>query len=145
MTLPANILRLTDAARENKKLTPRAMGELTDFFKTIEDSRLAADKVAASLKAEETLVKLAIAVALKKAETKVAGGSLFKVEMTQEEQPTVEDWQKFYAHILKTKDFDLLERRPGKAAVKARWEDGKTVPGVSKFTVDKLSFTKLKG
>jgi hypothetical protein len=143
--LPTYPQRLVDAAKANKKLSPRALGELVDAHKAYEAARLAADKVAEALKAQETELKQAIIAALKKAETTVAGGAVYAVELKQEDQPTVKDWPFFYKHLVETKSFDLLERRISKAAVKARWEDGKPVPGVDKFPVDKLSFRKLKG
>lgn len=129
----------------DEDIKPPELGFLVDQFKIKEAERLLADKTAAKLKAEEVRIKLCITAGLRKMETTVGGGISFKVELTQEDQPTVKDWTKFQAYILKTKDFSLLERRPGKAAIKERWDDGKAVPGIDKFPVDKLSFTKLKG
>lgn len=147
MSLKPDIQRYVDAVREGKKLSPRALGVLVDEFKMIEDERLKADKAAAALKVDETFVKTTIVAALKKSEVTVGGGQVYKVELTSEDQPTVkaEDWPKFYAYILKNKAFELLERRPGKAAIKERWNDGVNIPGVTRFPVDKLSVTKLKG
>lgn len=145
MSLDEDSLRLIAAVQEGKKLSPNAMGRLVDRFKAVEAERLAADKTAAALKADEVTLKNTIIAALNKAETTVAGGATYKVELTQEDQPTVKDWPKFYAYILKNKAFELLERRPGKAAIKERWEDGVNIPGVDRFPVDKLSFNKLKG
>lgn len=140
-----NARRFVDAVKAGKVLSPRALGELIDDYKATETKRLAEDKVAAATKAEEVEMKLAIIAALKKAEIKVAGGSAYSTAMTEEKVPTVKDWTKFYAFIKKNDAFELLERRPSKAAVKERWDDGKQVPGVEAFPADKLSFTKLKG
>lgn len=133
------------AAQANEEVTPEELGVLTDAAKAVEGTRLAADKVAASWKEKEVLLKTTLTALLLRNKIKAVGGSTYKVEITQDDVPTVKDWPKFYAYIVKNKAFDLLERRPGKAAIKARWEDGKQVPGVDKFVVDKLSFTKLKG
>lgn len=145
MSLDADTQRLLDAVQANKKLSANAIGRLVDQFKVVEAERIAADKVAAALKATEVTLKTAIAVALRRSEVTVVGGKSFRVELTTEDQPTVKDWPAFYAYIKKHDAFELLERRPGKAAVKERWEDGKEVPGVEKFPTDKLSFAKLKG
>lgn len=126
-------------------LSAKDMGILVDTFKEIEQKRLAADKVAAKLKEQETQLKQEIILQCKLQETNVFGGKEFKVERSTTDEPQVDDWAKFQAYILKTKDFSLLERRPGRAAIKERWADKKVVPGVIKFPVDKLSFTKLKG
>ncbi len=143
--LTDEVQRFVDAVQAGKKLSPRALGVLVDEFKVIEEERRKADKVAEALKVDETKVKAAIVAALKKNEVTVGGGLLYKVEMTQEDQPTVKDWPKFYAYIRENNAFEMLERRPGKAAIKERWEDGVNVPGIEKFPVDKLSITKLKG
>lgn len=119
-------------------------GLLADAFKIAEADRLAADKVAAELKKKEVNIKVALIAAMKQLETSSVGGKMFKCEHYTVNEPVVADWPKYYAYILRTKDFSLLERRPGKAAIKERWEDGKVVPGITKFPVDKLSFTKTK-
>jgi hypothetical protein len=55
----------------------------------------------------------------------------------------VEDWDKFYAFIRKTKNFGLLQRRAGDAAIQELWDAGKTVPGVSTFNVVTVSVNKV--
>ena len=52
---------------------------------------------------------------------------------------------KFYAHLKKTGDFELLNRALNRAAVNERWAAHKQVPGVGKFHVKKVSCTKLGG
>lgn len=117
---------------------------LVDMFKDVESNRLAADKLAASLKAREVLIKRILIEGMKHHETSSLGGEKFICAHHTDDEPQVADWPKFYAHILKTKDFSLLERRPGRAAIKERWQDGNSVPGIVKFPVDKLSFQKVK-
>ena len=46
------------------------------------------------------------------------------------------------AHIRKTKDFSLLQRRLAAPAIKERWEAGKKVPGVEPFAILKVSVVK---
>jgi hypothetical protein len=58
--------------------------------------------------------------------------------------PTVQDWQKLWDHIVETRDFSLLEKRVGKAAVKEHWSADEEVPGVIKFPVYKLSKSEVK-
>jgi hypothetical protein len=135
---------LIEKFKTGKQLTAKETGLLVDLFKTAEAARLKADKDAAALKLIEVEFKEVLIASLKSLEVPTIGGKQYTVDIKQVDEPTVESWDKFYAHIIKTKDFSLLERRPGKAAIKERWEDGKTVPGVSKFPVDKLSFSKVK-
>jgi hypothetical protein len=145
MTLPADELRLVTAVAEGKKLSSGAMGRLADAFKRIEAERLAADKVAAQLKVNEVLVKKALVDSMRAANISAIGGALYSVTLRSNDKPTVTDWKKFYAYIKKNGAFELLERRVSSSAVEERWQDVKEVPGVGKFPVDKLSFTKLKG
>ena len=63
--------------------------------------------------------------------------------MESRDEPVVQDWDKFYANLKKKGEFDLLNRALNKRAVKERWEDGKTVPGVGTFKVTTVSVTKL--
>jgi hypothetical protein len=55
----------------------------------------------------------------------------------------VEDWPKLYAHIKKTGEFELMQRRLGETAVKERWDADKQVPGVGRFTAKKVSCTRV--
>lgn len=139
------VQRFIDAVKAGKKLSPRAMGVLADTFKQIETERLKADKVAEALKVEETAIKLALIAAMRKAEINAIGGSTYATELKSEDRPTVKDWPKFYEYIKANDAFELLERRISSSATKERWEDGIAIPGVDRFQVDKLSFTKLKG
>jgi hypothetical protein len=138
-------LKIIAKVQAGKSVTPSELGTLIDIAKLREATRLAADKHAAACKADEQLVKLAVMAALNEQEVRGAAGREFSATIKTDEVPTVKDWTLFYEYIRANDAFDMLERRPSKAAVKARWDDGKSVPGVDKFPVDKLLFSKLKG
>lgn len=72
-------------------------------------------------------------------------GMKSRVQITESVVPLVEDWQKFYAHIKKTGEFELLNRAPNKAAIVERWDAKKNIPGLGKFHAKKVSCTKLSG
>jgi len=72
-------------------------------------------------------------------------GMKSRVQISDNPIPTVEDWAKFYAHIKKTGNFELLNRAVNRAAVKERWEEKKQVPGVGVFHDKRVSVTKLNG
>lgn len=145
MKMTEDTSMIVEAVKLGKKLSPNAMGRLVDALKAHEADRLAQDKLAEAAKQTEVMVRAALLTAMQVQDVKAIGGKAYTCELKQEDQPTVKDWPMFYAYIMKMKAFDLLERRPSKAAVKERWADGKTIPGVEKFPVDKLSFSKLKG
>jgi hypothetical protein len=141
-------MKLSDIiAKVQDGITPSAeeAAHLVDSFKLAEKARLDADKVAASLKEAEVRIKMALIASLHSLGVSAIGGQDYVVQHTMVQEPTVKDWDAFYKYVLKTKDFSLLERRPGKAAIKERWSDGKVVPGIEAFPVDKLSFSKVKG
>ena len=71
-------------------------------------------------------------------------GTLGRVEVKLKEVATATDWDKFYGHIKKKGEFELLNRAVNQKAVQERWEAGKEVPGISKFTTKKISLTSVK-
>lgn len=82
---------------------------------------------------------------LKVGEASGLQGMAARVQVSESPVPVVDDWEKFYAHISKTKSFDLLNRAVNRNAVRERWDAKKKVPGVSVFHAKKVSCTKLKG
>ncbi len=70
-------------------------------------------------------------------------GLAARVQITDAVIPTVDDWEKFYAHIKKTGNFELLNRAPNRKAITERWDAKKQVPGVGKFVKKSVSCTKL--
>jgi hypothetical protein len=69
-------------------------------------------------------------------------GKLAKAIIKTSKVPTVTDWDKLYAHILKTRDFSLLPRKVLTESVRDRWEEKKVVPGVGVFNVTSVSITQ---
>lgn len=78
-------------------------------------------------------------------DTTGVSGKLARVEIKRKEIATVSDWDKFYANIKKKGEFELLNRAVNQKAVKERWDQGKLVPGVEKFTKRVISLTAVKG
>ncbi len=99
------------------------------------------DTVDPTIKAVEGHIIQTLAVG----ESSGVQGMKARVQVTERVIPTVEDWQKFYAYIAKTKSFDLLNRAPNAAAIGERWDAKKQVPGVGKFHAKRVSCTKLGG
>jgi hypothetical protein len=68
---------------------------------------------------------------LTEVKTKLGVARLEGKNLPQIESP--EAWATFYAHILATGQFDLLQKRFGERACQERWENGEAIPGVKKF------------
>lgn len=126
-------------------LSAPQLGELADLYTAKRTERLAADKVAAALKADESAAEAMLIEQMRSQEVTACGGKTIRLALSAPDYvPAVKDWDKYYAYILSTKDFSLLERRPGKAACRERWDDGISIPGVEKFPVYKLSRNEVK-
>jgi hypothetical protein len=74
-------------------------------------------------------------------------GMSSRTQVTETAVPVVKpsDWEKFFAYVAKTKQWDLLSRKVSAEAVRERWDAKKPVPHVSAFHVKKVSCTKLGG
>ena len=122
---------------------PKSLAVCADKYYQLREKRLAMQKEVDILKAEETAYCNHLIDSIPKSEATGVAGKICRVSVKTDKVPRVEDWDKFYAHIKKTGEFDLLGRSPTKAAIEARWESGKKVPGVGTFTTVKLSVSKL--
>lgn len=134
------------AMEDGAELTLKELGVVADHYHLTRESRLEADRKAGLLKTAESLAEAVLIDQMRKQEATSVGGKLLKVSIPAEPdyKPTVKDWPKLYAHIIKTKDFSFLQKRVGEAAVKERWEAGVVVPGVERFPVYKLSRSEIK-
>lgn len=99
------------------------------------------DVVGPAIKAAEDYFVLKLAVG----ESSGVQGKKSRVQITDSVIPTVDDWEKFYAYIARTKSFELLNRAPNRTAIVERWDAKKQVPGVGKFVAKRVSCTKLSG
>jgi len=122
---------------------PAKIGQCADRLYELREKRLGGQKIVDEVKAEETALKMHIIDTLPKSEASGVAGKIARVSVIIKEIAQVNDWDKLYAHIEKTGNFDLLQRRVTDAAVKDRWEDGKEVPGVGHFNVVTVSLGKV--
>jgi hypothetical protein len=74
-------------------------------------------------------------------------GSHSRTQITDTPVPVIkpEDWPKFYAYAVKTRQFELLQHSVNAAAVRERWDAKKQVKFVSVFHAKRVSCTKLGG
>lgn len=127
------------------KIAAVRLGNIADAYFQTREKRLALDKESDALKKDEAFYQQLLIDQLKLQDITAIGGKLISVKLAPlKNKPHVTDWPEFYKYILKTKDFSLLQRRPGEAAIAERWDDGKVVPGVEKFPVATLSVSKVK-
>lgn len=138
------------AAPKTLKL-PKSMGACADLLHAKRTARLAADKVAAALKAEEQTIIEHIIDNLDK-ESTGAAGKTHRVQVVKEDIPQLDtdNVMDFFAWMSKNKAYDCVQRRLSKDAIMARIEydkNGKVKkmpPGVKMFTALKVSLTKVR-
>ena len=101
------------------------------LWREVREKRLAAEKVAAKIKSEETHLKEFIVSAMlsQAYEGTVVNERLTYVRVTP--QPVADDRQAFEQYILDTKDLSLLQFRPAVGALKEHIANGETIPGIT--------------
>lgn len=146
---------MTEKLKAKALKLPKSLGACVDKYHQFRQQRLLEQKEVDELKKTEKAIQEHIIDNLDKRDEGGAVGREYKGVVKTETQYIVEDWDKFYAHIKKTGEFDLLNRALNQAAVKERvamqdppkrnadkWRP-KLPPGVGRFTVKKLSVTKV--
>lgn len=122
---------------------PKKIGEAVDLYYTTRLARLAAEKVAADIDADEKLLREHLINTIPKSAASGIAGRLARATIVPKIVPTVEDWDAFHKYVIKTKDFSLLQKRLGEAAIRERWDAGKKVPGVIAFNAVTVSLNKV--
>lgn len=124
---------------------PKTLAGVADELGHARDARR---KIAKELKAaekHENALKAHMIEHLPVSDATGVAGKIWRVQIVSKDKPVVagEDWVKLYAHIKKTGEFDLLQKRVAEGAVKQRWDAEKKVPGVGKFIAKDVSITQV--
>lgn len=145
------------APKRKKLKLPKSLGACADLLYDTREERLTLKKEVDAIQAEETEIKDHLIQKLDKGNEGGAVGKHHKAIAKNDVIYRVEDWDKFYAHIKKTGEFDLLNRMLNQAAVKervdmqtpptapkarAKWKP-KLPPGIGTMNIVKLSVTKV--
>jgi hypothetical protein len=121
---------------------PASIGACIDLLYENRAKRLEANKVVVAMKAEEAMLEDHILATFAKSELRGAKGDICTAAIKMDVTVNVTDWDKYLAYAVKDKAWDMLRKQPTVESVKARWADGKEVPGVEPFTKISLSLTK---
>lgn len=68
-----------------------------------------------------------------------------QVSIAETETDTIEDWDKFVAYVLRTKNLSLFQRRlsgPALREVREQLNEGQAIPGLGVFSRRRLHVTK---
>lgn len=125
-----------------KFVVPKTVAGAADKLYLLREERYELQRQVAALEAQESQLRDFIIDTLPKSEASGIAGKVARVSIVKKVIAQVNNWPKFYAHILKTKDFSLLQRRCAPVAIEEQWAAKKVVPGTTKFTAVTLSLTK---
>ena len=120
------------------------LGEMIDSLYQKREQRIAAQRVADGMKAEEMTIKQSIVEKLQELNAESMSGKMATASIKTSVVPKVADWQKLYAYIHKNKAFELLHQRISSTAWSELVDSGKSVPGVDEVELTDLSLTKSK-
>ena len=120
-----------------------SLGDMVDKYKAARENRLLEQKIIAKMLAEENQLKLDIIKYLKDGNISACGGKLAIAKLVVTNEPTCENMDALYLHILATGEFELLYRRINPASIKERWDRGVSVPGITFYPVESLSISKI--
>lgn len=126
---------------------PKAMGRCADMLYDVKQARLAAEKYAETIKAEEIRITNHIIDNLPKGDTGAAGARYrAQVKRDRKWRVNAEKWELFYKWIAKTGRFDLLQKRLSDTAiadVMATMPKAKQPPAIEPVDIVKVSLTKV--
>lgn len=123
--------------RNIKEDDPKRLVKLCEAGLTLDEMRKADQKHVDAMEAEVKEIKEVIRLAMNAGSLKeiaTSAGTVRLVPKTIYQSDVPNDgWAKIWQHIVKTKSYDLLEKRLHQGACKERYEDGKKIPGVKLF------------
>ena len=122
---------------------PKTLGACADRLYELKDEIGELNKQVAVLETEQSAIKTHLIEHLPKSEATGVAGNLARATIKVEPVPQAKDWDLIRAYIVKTKSWDLLQKRLSNGAVGLRWDEGKLIPGIEAFNVVKVSITKV--
>lgn len=127
-----------------KKLKlPKTLAECADALYRVRKERLAFQQKLEAYKSMEGALREHLIDKLPKGKASGISGKVARVTIEVVPIPVLDDFDTFMKHVTKTKSFDLVQRRINETAIKARWENNKTVPGIGRFMDKRVSLEKL--
>ncbi len=122
----------------------KPVGIIIDELYALRTQRLALSKEVDELKAQEAVLRKTIIDRLQVNGLDSGRGNDATASITKDVQVNISDWAMFNNYVIKTNSLDLLQKRVSMTALKARWEDGVEVPGLTKIELPDLSLTKRR-
>jgi hypothetical protein len=135
------------SARPELKI-PKKMGAVADLLYETRANRLALNSEVEAMKGDETKLKNYVIENLPKSDQTGASGQVANVKVVNDSIFQASDWEKLYAWIKKTGNFQILNRALNQASIEDIYANsGKKftgIPGMIKAQITKVSVTKVK-
>jgi len=122
---------------------PKLPAQAADLLYTIRQKRLAIQREADALEAQEIQLKEFLIDTLPKGAASGVRGQLASVYVEAKEIVTVSDWDKLQAYVRKNNAFFLLPRSVNSAAVLEMLNAKKKIPGAAKGFVPVVRVNKV--
>lgn len=121
---------------------PKTLGACVDRLYKLREARLKAQAEVDLTKEQEEILRQHILHNFAEQDLENSGGRVAKASITRRVVAQVQDWDKFFAWVGKTKSWDMVQRRVNDTAYRARLDEQVEVPGTEPFTVVSLSVVK---
>ena len=135
---------VTKKEEKPKSTTARKLAAMADEIWSLRESRLALQRQIDEIHEKEREIKAALIAEIPLTGATGVSGKLAAVKVIEKMVPQVADWTELYKHIKKTGSFELLQRRVSETAVRDRWAEDETIPGVDCVEINDLSLSKVK-
>lgn len=122
---------------------PENLATAVDLLYTTRQARLEIQKQVDALQARESALREHLINTLPKSDATGIAGRVARATIVVKTEPTVENWDEFWAWVSKTKSYDCVQRRISAPAIRDRWENKKVVKGVGTVQVVTVSLNKV--
>lgn len=121
---------------------PKTPGGIVDRIFDLQEQEDELNAKAGKLETERKFLENHLLDTLPKSDLDGLVGKTATVKIRRVLVPKATDWSKVWSYISRTKSYDLMQKRLSSEACRLRWDDKKTIPGVTQFQHVGLSVTK---
>lgn len=117
-----------------KKFTIESLAPQIDRLLELDNKLAKLAQQESAIMAEYKQIEDLLLEHLPKNQLEGATGVRGRVEVKKSTVPNVYDWDALWKFIIRTKSFELVQKRAGVEACRERWADKKVIPGVEPYT-----------
>jgi len=128
--------------KQEEDMTPLSTGDIIARMVSVRDERRRISGRDKELIEEWRSLEMELLQRLDKQGMKQAATDDGTATITKTILPNVVDWDALWQHIVDTRGFHLLQRRPAAAAFRELNSSGETVPGIDAYTQRTISLRK---